>query len=148
MDISLSSTELPPSETATALKRGPGRPKGSKNKDKNDCSLVVQHIRRPVGRPVGSGPKQREQEIERAQLIACGESLSPVVKRKPGRPRKRVNSSDMGVNIAFGSFVRLLSLESFHFIDISIRNQSVQVPEKQSLARSNTEGLSMPRVSH
>lgn len=47
---------------------------------------------RPVGRPRGSGPKQQA----KAELLANGGSVSPMQKRRVGRPRKVPERSSAG----------------------------------------------------
>ena len=64
------------------LKRGPGRPKGSRNSTTLGslaASSGVSKPKRPVGRPKGSGPKQQ---------AARDKSLSPAKKHRVGRPRR------------------------------------------------------------
>lgn len=65
MDIVLAASSSP----LEALKapRGPGRPKGSKNRSSSD-KPHVEKKKGPVGRPRGSGPKQQETARLQAQF--------------------------------------------------------------------------------
>jgi hypothetical protein len=65
--------------TATVVKRGPGRPKGSKNKPKTtDTTATAPVVKRGPGRP------RKNPEAVTA--------TAPAVKRGPGRPRKNPES--------------------------------------------------------
>ena len=70
---------------AKVVKRGPGRPKGSKNKVKKNTTPVVKRGR---GRPKGSKNKVKSTDI-------------PVVKRGRGRPKgsKNKNSASLEPNL-------------------------------------------------
>ena len=61
----------------TIQKRGPGRPKGSKNKPKNDSNETI--VKRKPGRPKGSKNKPKSTNSVQSE------------KRKPGRPKGSKN---------------------------------------------------------
>lgn len=76
--------------------RGPGRPRGSKNKNPKP-KVVVSGPKRKRGRPPGSGKRQREEGGGETD-----EANPPPAKRR-GRPRKDQTSG--GVVVDFGSMV-------------------------------------------
>ncbi|KAF5374665.1 hypothetical protein D9615_009014 [Tricholomella constricta] len=71
--------EPSPTQAQTATKRGRGRPKGSRNQSKS--LEQVQTVKRPVGRPRGSGP------IQMAAKMSSSVELRE--KRRVGRPKKK-----------------------------------------------------------
>jgi len=96
--------ELHDALEAAPIKRGPGRPKGSKNRPK-DATETVTEKRRP-GRPKGSKnkPKTVEQEPEKVKRgpgrpkgsknkpkVAAGGVPMPEAKKKVGRPKGSKN---------------------------------------------------------
>lgn len=71
--------------TATVVKRGPGRPKGSKNKPKTtDALTIATTATLPPVKKRGPGRPRKNPEAVTA--------TAPVVKRGPGRPRKNAES--------------------------------------------------------
>lgn len=61
-------------------KRGPGRPKGSRNRTSSASLKIPQPIKRAVGRPRGSGPRQ---------LAQANSGTETTKKRRVGRLRKK-----------------------------------------------------------
>ncbi|KAI1788090.1 hypothetical protein LXA43DRAFT_1063869 [Ganoderma leucocontextum] len=88
-------------------KRGPGRPKGAKNKktlaasaaatpsDSTDPTANVSLIKHGLGRPRGTGPKQ----LERQAAVAARIPPATTEKRAPGRPKKENGTGVVHVNV-------------------------------------------------
>ena len=89
-----------------ALPRKRGRPKGSKSNPENP------NVRRPVGRPRGSGRRQREAAAQAAERAALGLGClaqTPTAQNRPvGRPRKAKEDSN-GVFVELRASVSLLA---------------------------------------
>ena len=84
-----------------------GRPKGRKA---NSEGSENPSVRRPVGRPRGSGHKQREAAAQAAERAALGlVQTQAASKRHVGRPRKD-REDGQGVSIYLQKFVSLLKL--------------------------------------
>lgn len=77
--------------TATVAKRRPGRPKGSKNKPKDAATTVTATtapaVKRGPGRPKGSKNKPKDT----ATVTATAPATATVAKRRPGRPKGSKN---------------------------------------------------------
>ena len=88
-----------------------GRPKGSKSNPAPDSENP--NVRRPVGRPRGSGRKQREAAAQAAERAALGLAQTQTAQKRPvGRPSKAKEDSN-------GVFVELrasVSLRALYFV--------------------------------
>ncbi|KAI5828548.1 hypothetical protein K523DRAFT_321297 [Schizophyllum commune Tattone D] len=75
-----------PAEPAPPVKRGRGRPKGSKNKPKDPNAEPPVKVPKKRGRPPKAKPADEEDKAEGASADASTEP--PPAKRPRGRPRK------------------------------------------------------------
>ena len=91
-----------------ALPRKRGRPKGSKTASTSDSGNLK--VQRPVGRPRGSGHRQREAVAQAAQRAALGLAQTQTAQKRPvGRPRKDKENSN-GVFVELRASVSLVAL--------------------------------------